>query len=218
MINSTIEDYLKTIYEIEQELGNVATTSLAKELDISPASATGMIKKLAELKLVTYTPYQGVTLTSKGKKVALSVLRLHRLIELFLVKTLGLPWDEVHSEAEKLEHVISKKLEELIDNYLEHPTHDPHGAPIPQQDGSVPARSRLRLADLKAGDSALVAEVSDRNADLLKYIGKIGLFPNETVTVQSVEPFKGPITIHIAGKAAIIGYEVAHSIFVKMKF
>lgn len=214
-MNSTIEDYLKTIYEIERKVGTVATTSLARQLGITPASVTGMIKKLAGMKLVNHAPYQGVSLTAKGKKVALSVLRHHRLIELFLVKTLGLSWDEVHSEAEKLEHVISTKLEDRIDKFLEHPTHDPHGAPIPRKDGSLPKTSNVRLSELKAGESAFVAEVSDRDAEFLKYVGNMGLFPDEKVTVRALEPFRGPIAIRVRGKNFIIGYEVANLVYVK---
>lgn len=214
MINATIEDYLKTIYEVENELGKVATTILARELDITPASATGMIKKLAEMNLVSYTPYRGVILTPEGKKIALTVLRHHRLIELFLVKTLGLSWDEVHAEAEKLEHVLSERLEMKIDAFLGYPSHDPHGAPIPQKDGQTCANPQVRLSELEAGDSAVIAQVKDRDAELLRYIGGLGLFPNVFVQVKAVAPFRGPIALMVGEAECSVGYEVAYQIYV----
>ncbi|HEY5595983.1 MAG TPA: metal-dependent transcriptional regulator, partial [Candidatus Bipolaricaulota bacterium] len=150
---------MKTICELQQRDGKVSTTALAEQLGVSPASVTGMVKKLAEMKLVGHEPYQGVALTKAGSKIALEVIRHHRLVELYLAEALGVPWDQVHEEAEKWEHVLSEELEERIDQALGHPTTDPHGAPIPSRDGKVVRRSSVRLTSLKPGQLAQVVEV-----------------------------------------------------------
>src|SRR5918912_2318913 len=138
MQTQAVEDYLKTIYEIQREQGKVATTVLAERLGIAPASVTGMVKKLAGLHLVAHEPYQGVVLTEAGEKIALEVIRHHRLIERYLAEALAVPWDKVHEEAEKWEHVLSEDMEDRIDALLGHPTTDPHGAPIPARNGTLP--------------------------------------------------------------------------------
>ncbi len=213
MFTETIEDYLKTIFEIQQEYGKVATTILANELKIAPASVTGMIKKLSGMGLVVYQPYQGILLTEKGRKIALQVLRHHRLVELFLVKALNMPWDLVHAEAEKLEHAISENLANRIDEHLAYPTKDPHGAPIPKKDGTIPEPAQLCLADLKPGESAIVAEVSDRDPELLRYLGDKKIYPEARITILSVEPFKGPVRIEVDNTEQVIGFELAQKIF-----
>ncbi len=217
MHSETIEDYLKAIYTIQRTEGKVATTTLAKRLDIAPASATGMIKKLSEMNLVTYEKYQGVNLTETGRKIALEVIRHHRLIELFLAEALGVPWDQVHEEAEKWEHVISEDIEDRIDKMLGFPTHDPHGSPIPDRNGKMPERSELTLANLTAGQRAIITEVSDHSADLLRYLGDMNLYPNVEVWVVKVEPFEGPLTIDISGVQYVLGRKVAGQIFVMLK-
>lgn len=214
-INEAIEDYLKTIYEIQSECGRVATTVLARRMSIAPASATGMIKRLAELNLVSYQPYQGIELTSHGSKIALEVLRHHRLIELYLVEALGMSWDKVHHEAERLEHVMSKELIERIDLYLGHPAFDPHGQPIPDSEGNIAKVSAVRLADLKTGQSAVVSEVIDRDPKMLRYLAELGIFPKASVHVLDIAPFEGPIRILIGDDEKSIGFELAKSIFVK---
>ena len=214
MMNETIEDYLKAIYEIQREKGKVATTVLANRLQIQPASVTGMIKKLSEMKLLTHERYQGVILTASGKKIALEVIRHHRLIELFLAEALGVPWDRVHEEAEKWEHVLSEDLEERIDALLGYPTHDPHGAPIPKRNGDVAEHPEMMLADLKADQTATVVEVNDHDPELLRYLGSMGLYPNTKFVVLDVAPFDGPIKIKIQDTEYTLGNKVARQIYV----
>ena len=214
MQTQAVEDYLKTIYEIEREQGKVATTVLADQLGVAPASVTGMIKKLAEMDLVAYEPYQGVVLTQTGRRVALEVIRHHRLIELFLAKTLDVPWDQVHAEAHKIEHVLSEDLVDRIDAALGHPTTDPHGAPIPTREGTIDQRSSRRLADLEPGQSAVITEVYDSDAALLRYLGELGLYPKVAVRVVNVGPFGGPVTVRIGETDYALGREVASQILV----
>lgn len=183
MQSPAVEDYLKTIFEIEREQGKVATTVLSERLGVAPASVTGMVKKLAEMNLVEHERYQGVTLTPAGRKIALEVIRHHRLVERYLAEALGVPWDRVHDEAEKWEHVLSEDLEDRIDALLGHPTTDPHGAPIPTRDGQIARTSPDRLLDLLPGQSAIIDEVSDHDPDLLRRLGDLGLFPATAVTL-----------------------------------
>jgi DtxR family Mn-dependent transcriptional regulator len=214
MQTQAVEDYLKAIYEIQREQRSVSTTALAERLDVAPASVTGMIKKLADMKLVTHEPYQGVALTKPGRKIALEVIRHHRLVELYLTEALGVPWDQVHAEAEKWEHVLSEDLEERIDNLLGHPTTDPHGAPIPSRDGTLAQPAHVRLAHLKPGQSATVAEVSDHDPALLRYLGDLGLYPKVKVTVIAVAPFSGPLTVRVGEVEHTLGCEAAQYIYV----
>jgi len=214
MKTQAVEDYLKAVYEIQREQGKVTTTALSEQLDVAPASVTGMIKKLADMKLVTHEPYQGVALTKTGRKIALEVIRHHRLVELYLNEALGVPWDQVHAEAEKWEHVLSEEIEERMDNLLGHPTTDPHGAPIPTREGSLTQSARVRLAELQPGQSASVAEVSDHDSSLLRYLADLGLFPKARVIVTSVAPFRGPLTIRVGGTERTIGHEAAQFIYV----
>lgn len=209
MHTQAVEDYLKTIYEIQHEQDRVATTVLAEQLHIAPASATGMIKKLADMRLVVYEPYQGVVLTEAGRKIALEVIRHHRLIELFLAEALGVPWDQVHAEAHKIEHVLSAELEQRIDAALGHPTTDPHGSPIPALDGSIEQLDYIKLSDLKPGQSGVVAEVSDHDAALLRYLGELELYPRAQVRVLAVAPFSGPLTVRIGEAEHTLGREAA---------
>ena len=214
MHSQAVEDYLKTIYEIEREQNKVATTVLAEQLGVAPASATGMIKKLAEMDLVAYEPYQGVVLTQAGRKIAVGIIRHHRLIELFLAKTLDVPWDQVHAEAHKIEHVLSEDLVERIDTVLGHPTTDPHGAPIPTRDGAIEQPLCQRLAELEPGQAGVITEVFDNDAAMLRYLGELGLYPKVAVRVITVAPFDGPLTV-LAGEALhILGREVANQILV----
>jgi len=215
MHNETIEDYLKTIYEIQKEKGKVATTVLAKYLAIAPASATGMIKKLSEMNLVTHQKYQGVKLTTAGEKIALEVIRHHRLIELFLAEALGVPWDKVHQEAEKWEHVLSEEMEDRIDELLGFPTFDPHGAPIPRRNGDMGKKATLRLSDMQIGQSARIAEVSDLDPELLRYVGKLGLFPETEIQVTNIAPFEGPLEVLINEEEHTVGRKAANYILVK---
>jgi DtxR family Mn-dependent transcriptional regulator len=213
MHTQAVEDYLKTIYEIQYEQAKVATTVLAERLGVAPASVTGMIKKLADMQLVVHEPYQGVVLTEAGQKIALEVLRHHRLIELFLSEELGVPWDQVHEEANRIEHVLSEDVEDRMDALLGYPTTDPHGAPIPSRDGTIDRRDCVRLVDLKPGQTALVAEVSDHDSALLRYVGELGLYPQVKVRVIAVAPFDGPLTIRVGETEHALGREAASLIF-----
>ncbi len=215
MQTQAVEDYLKAIYELQAEGGKVSTTELSERLHVAPASVTGMVKKLAAMKLVVHEPYQGVELTPSGEKIALEVVRHHRLVESYLAESLGVSWDKVHEEADRWEHVLSEEMEDLMDDKLGHPTTDPHGAPIPSRDGTMPKSELRRLSELQAGDVAIIAEVSDHDADLLRYFGDMGLFPKVEVRVLSSAPFEGPVTIKTNGDEHALGREVAGYILVQ---
>lgn len=215
MLTQAVEDYLKAIYEFQAEGGKVSTTGLSEQLDVAPASVTGMVKKLAKMKLVVHEPYQGVELTSAGEKIALEVIRHHRLVESYLAEALGVPWDKVHEEADRWEHVLSEEMEDLMDDKLGHPTTDPHGAPIPARDGSMPSSKLRRLSELAAGEAGVISEVNDHDAELLRYLGKLGLFPRVKVRVISSAPFDGPVTVRINGGKHALGREVAGQILVE---
>jgi DtxR family transcriptional regulator, Mn-dependent transcriptional regulator len=209
MKNKAVEDYLKTIFDLQREHGKVATTVLAERLGLTPASVTGMIKKLAGMHLLEHEPYQGVVLTPAGEKIALEVIRHHRLLERYLAEALGVPWDRVHDEADNWEHVLSEDLEDRIDAMLGYPTTDPHGAPIPARDGSIAPPVRERLADLLPGQSATIAEVSDHDSALLRYLGELGLYPGARVEVLAVAPFGGPLTVRLGETEHALGREAA---------
>ena len=218
MQTQTIEDYLKAIYELGREGPGekLTTTALAERLGVSPATVTGTLKKLARLRLVVHKPYRGVELTDAGRKIALEVIRHHRLIELYLQQALGVPWDRVHEEAEKWEHVLSEELEDRIDALLGHPTQDPHGAPIPARDGTIAQPECVRLSELAPGQTAVIAEVSDHDPELLRYLGERGLYPNVSIELIAKEPFGGPLTVRVGrqGREWALGPEAARHVFV----
>lgn len=215
MQTQAVEDYLKAIFEIQQSEEQVATTTLANHMNVTAASVTGMIKKLAELKLVTYQPYQGVRLTEAGKKIALEVIRHHRLVERYLSEALGVPWDQVDAEADKWEHVLSDDLETRIDAYLGHPTTDPHGSPIPTTEGHLSPSSDIRLSDLDVGQKAIIDEVSDHDPEILRNFASLGLFPEVEVIITEIAPQEGPLTIDVNGKVVTLDRELA--MHVRMK-
>ena len=194
---SAIDDYLKAIYFLGQEYRDVTTSLLATYLGFAPPSVTGMLQKLAKLNLVHYTRYQGVSLTPQGHRQALKVLRHHRLLELFLVQTLGYSWEEVHDEAEVLEHVISEAFEARIAAYLGDPTVDPHGDPIPSPDGTLPNTPTRSLAELPIGAMGEIARITDQRPTHLCYFAELGLIPGACITVLAQAPFDGPVTIGV---------------------
>ena len=213
--HQAIEDYLKTIYMLAQEASPVSTSRIAEARDVKPASATSMIQRLAKLNLVNYEKHYGVTLTPDGEKLALEVLRHHRLIELYLIEALGFTWDEVHEQADILEHVISEKLEERIAAVLNYPEFDPHGDPIPSKEGIIKRVDAQLLSKLKVGDTATVTRIpDDTNGELLRYLADLGLVPGVTFTVTEIAPFDGPLTIEFDNKQQVIGRNVAASILV----
>ena len=219
MNSQAVEDYLKAIYKLQSSQSMVVTSALADHLGVNPASATGMIKKLADSNLVSYERYQGVKLTPPGEKIALEVIRHHRLIELYLAEALNVPWDQVHDEAEKWEHILSEDLEDRIDKILGYPTTDPHGAPIPSRDGNIEQRDTNLLSELTQGDNAIIVEVSDDDTDMLRYLGKLELYPQTNIQIISISPFDQLITIRIipnkdSNNDFVIGQKVASSILV----
>ncbi|HYE95634.1 MAG TPA: metal-dependent transcriptional regulator [Rubricoccaceae bacterium] len=221
MHTQAVEDYLKAVYEIGRAEGRVATSALAARLGVAPASVTGMVKKLAEMKLVKHERYYGVTLTAGGRRIAVEVIRHHRLIETYLHEALGVPWDAVHAEAEKWEHVLSEDLEARMDAALGHPTTDPHGAPIPTPTLELVEEDHPPLARLDAGQRGVVAEVSDHDPALLRYIGDLGLYPGTAFEILAGPPYsEGPVTVRLLDgpqrrKEHAVGHRAAAHIFVK---
>ncbi len=215
MPSPATEDYLKAIYTLERAGQRATTSALAARLGVQPASVTGMLKRLAEMDLVLYTPYDAATLTADGRRAALSVIRYHRLVERLLVDTLGVPWDEAHYEAHKLEHALSDALADRIADFLGHPTTCPHGSPIPTPDGEVAEPTQVPLTDLPIGQSAIVSEVDDEDAALLRYLHELGLVPGAQVEPLAVGPFDGPITLRIADQERPVGAAVANHVWVQ---
>ena len=211
-LSAAIQDYLKEIYKIQASGEKPTTTAIAKRMGVAPSSATSMLKKLAALGLAEHAPYRGIELSNAGTKIALEVIRHHRLLEQYLAETLGLSIDAVHAEADKLEHVLSEELEARIDEKLGYPTHDPHGDPIPDAGLNVD-RSELRsLEALEPGEEATVKRVPDGDADLLRYLAKLALVPGGRVTMRRSEPFGGPLTVLVSGKEHAISRELAGQI------
>ena len=214
MITNAIQDYVKAIYKLSANDENVTTNSIADRLHVSQASVTGMIKKLHEIKLIRHKPYQGVELTEGGKKVALEIIRHHRLIELYLAEAMGYSWDQVHEEAEKLEHVISEQFEEKMAQFLGDPTVDPHGAPIPTKEGTVEERDLKPLTLSEAGQKVRVKQVSDKDPDMLRYLGKLGIYPGVIVDVVEKVPFEGPILVQVGKSQHHLGQLLTDKILV----
>jgi len=217
MRTEAVEDYLKTIYLVETERGEVTTVELAARMEISAPSVTGMLKRLAELKLVKHEPYHGVVLTAAGRKIALEVIRHHRLLELYLAEALGYSWDKVHAEAEKLEHHISEEFEDKIAALLGNPVTDPHGDPIPAKDGTIPPQNTVRLPDADDGESVLVTRVTAQNAEQLTYLGSLGIRPDVSVTIVNKAPFDGPVHLRVGTASHHVGLNLARQIFIRRK-
>ena len=215
MTNKTTEDYLKNIFWLSRVAKKVNTSSIAAALKISSASVTDMLKRLSENGYITYTPYYGVRLTKKGDKTALKVIRRHRLLELFLVEALGYTWDNVHDEAERLEHVVSEELESRIDAFLGNPRYDPHGDPIPTHEGIMEEPSYCRLSELSAGEQGIVSQVVD-SKELLQFMKKMGLALQNKITIREKESFDDSVRIRIDNKKdQYLSREVTQQIFVK---
>ncbi len=218
MISQAVQDYLKSIYKL-QHLNpddSVSTTDIAKDLDVSGASVTGMIKRLDTMGMVDYSSYKGVKLTEKGEKVALEIIRFHRLIETYLKEMLGFPLDKIHDEACRLEHHISEEFIDRINQLLGEPRFDPHGHPIPSKDGVITEYEEKPLSEIEPGGEYYISRLSDTDKKLLAYLELMNLTPNIRIKVVDKAPFKGPITISYNGSEKIIGNEVASNIFVKI--
>jgi DtxR family Mn-dependent transcriptional regulator len=214
-MNAAVEDYAKAIYTLE-ERGTVTTTALAERLNVTPGSVSGMLKKLDAAGLVAHEPYKGVTLTAQGRRVALEVIRHHRLIELFLAEVLDMPWDRVHAEAEVLEHVISEELEHLIAEKLGHPTTDPHGDPIPDADLDIAERRGLPLQDLEPGAAGRFVRVSDADPEMLRWLAERAVRPGDDVEVLDKQPFDGPLTVRVGGSVLTLGGGVAAAMRIEL--
>ena len=220
MISQAVEDYLKSIYKLQHggaEKERVTTSVIADRMQVAAASATSMIKKLAEMHLLVHTPYQGVELTDAGERIALETIRHHRLIELYLAQALGYPWDQIDAEADRLEHAISEEFEDRIDKALGYPTIGAHGEPIPTKQGQIEDREYARLSELEKGQPAIIRRVSDRNPEMLRYMEEMGLQLGTRVEVREKAPFSGPLQLKInADKVKSLGLEVANNIFVDL--
>lgn len=219
-ITQAFEDYLKQIYQLQQRDGKVNTLALAERLNVSPASVTDMLKRLAGAGLVTHTPYYGAQLTAEGEKIALEVVRHHRLIELYLTERLGYRWDEVDQEADRLEHAISELMEERMDAALGYPTHDPHGDPIPTKEGYLEHNSPDSLAELGVDHRAIVRRVSDQNPEVLRYLGSLGIYPGVEVNVIEKAPLNGPLLVSVREETGqsrphALSYEMASTLYVE---
>jgi DtxR family Mn-dependent transcriptional regulator len=213
---SAVEDYTKAIYALEmRDREAVTTNALADRLGVTAGSASAMVKRLGELGLAEHRPYHGVSLTEQGRRVALEVMRHHRLLELYLVESLGVPWDRVHEEAEVLEHVLSEELEELIAAKLGDPTHDPHGDPIPTRDLEIEEGSTDSLQSLRAGDRATFTRVSDADPEMLRFLAGRGIAPGDQLEVVDKQPFDGPLFVRIGGEVHVLGGKLARAMRVE---
>jgi DtxR family Mn-dependent transcriptional regulator len=214
--HQAIEDYLKTIFTLEQEESPVSTSRIAAARDVKPGSATSMVQRLYKLNLVNYEKHYGVTLTDSGRVIALEVIRHHRLVELYLIEALGFTWDEVHEQADLLEHVISEKLEERIAAALNYPQFDPHGDPIPSKEGELIDVQTQPLSALSKGSRVIVTRIpDDADSELLRYLADLGLTPGTEILVREVAPFDGPITLEMGGATQVIGHRVAGAVLVR---
>ena len=215
MASLTIENYVKAIYQIAGHDGQPAATGrLAESLGVSPGTVTSMLKTLSESGLAEYVPYEGACLTDKGRVLALRVLRRHRLIELFLVRTLNLTWDEVHEEAENMEHAVSDLLIDRIDAFLGQPATDPHGDPIPRADGTVARSASRRLSDLSVGERFRIERVTDQSSDFLRYLTEAGLELGTEGRIITSRSEAGVITIECGGRQTTLAHDVAGRLLV----
>lgn len=213
-VNHTVEDYLRSVYRLEVRDNRVSNAALARELGISSAAVTEMLRRLSEQGLVDYRKYQETRLTDAGRTIAMSITRRHRLWEVFLIENLGFAWDEVHEIADELEHVSSDSLIERLDSFLGHPTHDPHGDPIPNADGSMPKFSLLPLSELQPGEEGIVERVSDEFPELLRYAASLGLSIRTRVTVLERVAFDSSTRLLANGRESMVSEKLAQSVFV----
>jgi DtxR family Mn-dependent transcriptional regulator len=212
-----VEDYAKAIYALEiRSAEPVTTNALAERLGVTPGSTSAMVKRLCELGFVSHVPYRGVSLTEDGRRVALEVIRHHRLLELYLVRSLGVPWDRVHEEAEVLEHVLSEQLEERIAAQLGDPTHDPHGDPIPTRELQIVEPETESLEVLDAGARGTFVRVSDSDPEMLRYLAERGIAPGGVFEVVDRQPFGGPLFVRFGDDVHPLGGELARAMRVEV--
>ncbi len=214
IFSEAIEDFLKAVYLLQQEQDRVQTSALAEALNITAPSTTEMAKKLAKANLVVHEPYRGIRLTAAGERVALEIVRNHRLLELFLVRALGYTWDEVHEEAERLEHAVSERLIHRIAEYLGNPRYDPHGDPIPGPEGELTRRELTPLSQWPQGEKGVVARLRDQAPEMLRYLAEKGLVIGAEVEVIKADPFDGPLALLVEETRQVIGANVAQYVLV----
>jgi len=218
-LSGPAEDYLKAIYDLERDEHPASTNDIAERLDISPASVSGMMRRLADQGLITHEPYRGVRLTKDGRRAALRTLRRHRILECYLTEVLGYPWDRVHDEAEQLEHAASEELIERMAEALGNPLHDPHGDPIPSREGVVEETPRRALTDVAVGERARVRQVMDDDGERLRYLAELGIRPGSIIRLLDRAPFDGPITLWVGdgsgGVTRAVGPALAAQVFVE---
>jgi DtxR family Mn-dependent transcriptional regulator len=211
-----VEDYLKAVYSLTEREESASTSALAEVLDVQPASVTGMVKRLAECGYLEHARYRGVRLTQAGSREALRIIRRHRILETYLHVHLGYSWDDVHPEAERLEHAASDTLIDRMATILEHPSHDPHGAPIPTPSGEIEVPEFVTLNEVDLGVAVQIRAVQDEDPARLRYLETLGLVPGVRLTVKERAPFDGPTTVSVGirGNAEVIGSDLADGIFV----
>jgi DtxR family Mn-dependent transcriptional regulator len=210
-----VQDYAKAIFTLESRDGAASTTNLATLLEVRPASVSGMLRKLSALGLVEHERYHGVRLTGRGRRVALEVIRHHRLVELFLVESLGMTWDEVHAEAEVLEHALSEELEDLIAAKLGDPKVDPHGDPIPSRELKLVQTSAPMLEELEPGETATFVRISDAEPEMLRFLGERGIVPGSRLELVERQPFDGPLFVRAGGAVHVLGATLARAMHVQ---
>jgi len=208
-LSRSVEDYLKVIYHLTETGQPASTTAIADALELAAPSVSGMIKRLAEAALVEHLPYKGVTLTREGRRAALRMLRRHRIMESYLVSCLGYTWDNVHDEAENLEHAVSEDLVERMSRALGDPHFDPHGDPIPAADGNIVDVTTVRLPDVGVGETVTIARVGTGAADRLRWLADAGLVPGVRITILDQQPFNGPVTLSLDGVRRVVGRDLA---------
>ena len=216
-LSQAVEDYLKVIYVLESDGTGTTTTNIAEMMNVSSASVTNMLKRLSTLGFIEHKSYRGAHLTDAGRKIALEVLRHHRLLELYLKEVMGYSWDEVHEEAEKLEHHISEQFEDKIAELLNHPTHDPHGDPIPTKDGVVPEKASLPVSDAELNQPYIIGRVYGHDPEFLRYLEKLGIIPGVKLTLIEKNPFNGPIKVLLEEDELTIGFNIAEQVFLVEK-
>lgn len=216
--SSAIEDYAKAIYSLQQRAGGeaVSTNALAERCGVTPASASAMVKKLAERELAVHEPYHGVRLTGSGERLALEMMRHHRLLELYLAEHLDVPWDRVHEEAEALEHVLSEDLEARIAAKLGNPTHDPHGDPIPDQHLVIDEVETEALSSVEVGSGGRFVRVSDSDSRMLRFLAELGIAIGDRCVVLAHQPFDGPITVRFGEADHVLGRTLARAMRIEL--
>jgi DtxR family transcriptional regulator, Mn-dependent transcriptional regulator len=217
MFSSVVEDYLKAIWMLQQAESPVSTSRIAEQLGLTAAAVTAMVKRLAEQGLLRHEPYYGVQLTEAGERASLRIVRRHRVLELFLTQVLGYDWDRVHDEAERLEHAASDELIERLARLLGEPERDPHGSVIPTAEGELISEEFPLLADALPGTASTIVEVRVKEAEQLRYLGSLGLYPGAEIEITESAPFEGPLSLRVGGEARVIARELARRIHVARK-